>query len=391
MPHALIAGGGIAGIGAAVALTRAGWQVTVFEKAEALREVGAGLQLSPNATRVLAHWGLLDAVQAHAVAPEAAVIRDGQSGEEFFRLPLGAAAVRRWGAPYLQVHRADLLDTLVQAARAAGVTIHLAREVTALATRGDQASLVTADGAEQRADLALAALGIHGMDLEGIARRTKPRFTGETAWRATIPADAVPPGTLPPEATVWAGPGKHAVTYQLRGGRLINLVAACERRDWTAEGWRQPGDPDRMRARYKGWAAPVVSVMDAVEECFLWGLFDRPPMQSWVAGRTALIGDAAHPMLPFMAQGASQALEDAAALVRHLGAAKVPDALRAWQDERRPRAARVQTLARDNAARFHRRPGLARLLTRTPMRLASRISPGLAAWPVDWLYGHDAT
>lgn len=386
---ALIAGGGIGGFASAIALAQQGWNVQVFEKAPALTEVGAGLQLSPNATRCLSRWGLLPAIAAGAFAPEAAVMRDGLTGHEIFRLPLGAAAKTRWGAPYLQIHRADLLDALVKAAQATGVTCHLDHAVTALKNTTDGVVLRTETG-EWRGDLALSAVGIHGIELEGMARRSQPQFSGETAWRALIAADRVPAGNLAPDATVWAGPGQHAVTYYLRGGTLINLVAVIERRDWADEGWSVLGDPGVLRGAFDGWAQPVSTILEHVEHCHYWGLFDRPPMDGWVAGHVALIGDAAHPMLPFMAQGASQAIEDAASLARHLADTDIAPALQAWQTERRPRTARVQALSRKNAKRFHAAPGLRQGLARLPLHLA-RLSPGLAALPLNWLYGHDAT
>ena len=389
MRTVLIAGGGIAGMTAALAFRRAGWSVEVCERREALGEVGAGLQLSPNAVRVLDWLGVLGALCDTAVAPGAAILRDGLTGAEIYRAPLGSAAADRWGAPYLHVHRADLLRALTRAAEAAGVTVTLGVRAERAVRHTDGMALHTADGKVLPADLVIGADGIRSALRAQINPREAPRFTGQIAWRGLVPADAVPEGTIPRDATVWAGPGQHLVTYYVRGGELINLVAVCERTGWTEEGWSVPAEAEEIAAAFTGWHPSVRALLERAENCFLWGLFDRPEQVRWTEGGLVLIGDAAHPMLPFMAQGAAQALEDVAVLLRHLGQTPTQEALVAYEAERWPRVTRILHRAQANGRLFHRRPGLARWLARLPLSLASRYAPGLAAGQLDWLYGHD--
>ncbi|MEL6479539.1 MAG: FAD-dependent monooxygenase [Pseudomonadota bacterium] len=385
MPTALIAGGGIAGMASALALARAGWQVEVIEAAPALGEVGAGLQISPNAAKALDWLGVLPAARAAAMQPERAEIRDARSGTRLFSTALGATAERRWGAPYLHLHRADLLAVLVEAARAAGVTVSLGLRAVRAVTHVNHAALHLDGQPIRQADLVIGADGIRSALRSGLNRDEAPRFTGQVAWRALIPAERLPASALARVATVWAGPGGHLVTYPLRDASLVNLVAVRAQADWVEEGWSAPGDPEALRRAFDGWHSEPSALIAAVETCFLWGLFDRPAQVRWTEGRLALLGDAAHPMLPFMAQGASQALEDAVVLARHLSRAEIPQALADWEEERWPRVARVIRRAEANGRMFHARSTLRHL----PMRIVSLLAPGLAAAQLDWLYGFD--
>jgi salicylate hydroxylase len=377
----VVAGAGIGGLAAALALARRGWEVEVIEAARGLAEVGAGLQMSPNAMRVLADLGLAHHVIAAGFAPQAAELRHWRTGAVHGALALGAAAQARWGAPYIHVHRADLHAALLDAAQAAGVVVTVATRVTGYADGG--ARVVTTDGA-RAADLVVGADGIRSAVRASMLGDAPPRFTGQVAWRATVPAEQLPVGLVPPVAAVFCGPGRHAITYRLRGGALVNLVAVEERTGWAEEDWRQPGDPGELARAFAGWAPQVTGVIAAVRECHLWGLFDRDPLPRWVDGRVALLGDAAHPMLPFMAQGAAQAIEDAAALARHVAGGATPAALAAYQAERLPRTAAIQAASRANARLYHLH-GLAAL------KLAVlRLRPSLMRDRLDRVYGHDA-
>jgi len=378
-----VAGAGPGGLFAAAALARAGCAVTVCERAPAIGEVGAGVQISPNGARLLARIGALEALRTTACAPEAALMRDGRSGATLLRLPLGDAAVARWGAPYLQVHRADLIAALADAARDAGAKIRLGAE----AVDADDAGLRLAGGETVAADAVIAADGVRSPLRAALFGPVTARFLGQTAWRGTVAAEAAPPAFRAAAATVWVGPGRHLVTYPLRGGAEINVVAVREQDAWSAEDWRAEGDAAEMRAAFAGWAA--APLLQAMTRCFLWGLFDRPAPPAWRRGRVALLGDACHPMLPFMAQGAVQAFEDGAALARLLpGAGDVPAALAAYEAARRPRATRVQAVAAANARLFHA-AGPARLLRQGVVAVGSRLAPGVAAGRLDWLYGHE--
>jgi salicylate hydroxylase len=388
---ALIAGGGIAGISAALSLARAGWDAHVYEQAEELTEIGAGLQLSPNACRVLDRLGVLPEMRARASTPEAAELRDGATGALVYRAELGAAAEARWGAPYLHIHRADLLDVLAGAAAGAGVQLYLGKTAEGALSRTENAALHLADGGNVEGDLVLGADGIRSRLRGVIGPVEPPTYAGQVAWRALVPAGALPAEAAQPVATVWMGPGRHLVSYPVRRGEEVNLVAVLDRADWAEEGWGLPGDADEMRAAFAGWVEPVRVLLDAVTECYLWGLFDRPEQVRWVRDRFALVGDAAHPMLPFLAQGAAMAIEDGAALVRHLSLNEnVPAALTAWEAERWPRVVRVRERSRANGRLFHRPEGLARSLAHGVMSAVARSSPQFAVAQFDWLYGHDA-
>ncbi|MGF1554356.1 MAG: FAD-dependent oxidoreductase [Paracoccaceae bacterium] len=399
--RAVVAGGGIVGLAAAAALARKGWRVALFEARpgrlaradldpEDPAALGAGIQASPNATRCLSALGALDAVAEAGFAPRAACLRDGRSGRVVYRAELGRAARARWGAPYLHVHRHDLARALAGAARDHGAALADGMDVTGWHEGADGVVVETGDGGRASADLLVLADGI-GSRLAARALGTaEPRFTGQTAWRALVAAGALAPGTIPPEATVWAAPGRHAVSYYVAGGQLVNLVAVEERSAWEREGWSEPGDAGALRAAFADFAPPLRALVAAVGRPKLWGLFERETVSRWSAGRVVALGDAAHAMLPFMAQGAAMAIEDAVVLARHLDAAAPEAALAAWEVERRPRVARVAATSRANGAMFHRADGPRRALSHAAIGAVSRLAPSIAAGRLDWLYGHDA-
>jgi salicylate hydroxylase len=383
--QAVVAGAGIGGLAAALALAKSGWLVEVVEAAAGVREVGAGLQMSPNAMRVLAHLGVAARIEAEGFEPQAAELRHWRTGALHGRVALAGAARARWGMPYVHVHRADLQATLLEAAGKAGVGVTTGTRVTGY---GEGGRVVETTDGPRPADLMVGADGIRSVVRAAMLGEAAPRVTGQVAWRATVPADRLPDGLVPPVAAVFCGPGRHAITYRLRGGRLVNLVAVEERVGWAEEDWRQPGDPAELARAFAGWAPIVTGVIGAVEECHLWGLFDRDPLPRWTEGCVALMGDAAHPMLPFMAQGAAQAIEDAAALARHLAGAATPDVvpgrLAAYAAERRPRTAAIQAASRSNARLYH-------LHGTASLKLAVlRALPGLMRARLDPVYGHDA-
>lgn len=383
-----IVGAGLSGLAAAVALSSIGVTCRVFEKADALGEVGAGIQLSPNAMLALRALGLEAKVLDAGFKPQAAVIRDGRTGKIYLSASLAAECRRRYGAPYIHIHRADLHAILLAAATKAGAVIETDAPVAGYDATGPRPTLRLENGVNVQADLLIGADGVRSTIRSQISPSETPEFTGQVAWRGLIPTKDLPPGLIPPDATVWAGPGKHFVTYYVRGGDLVNFVAVEERTDWRGESWTEPGDKSALSAAFDGWRSEVTELIDRVDQCFLWALFDRRPLSRWSDGNVALIGDACHPMPPFMAQGAAMAMEDAYVLAKCLDAdSDTPRALRHYENLRKPRTTKVLNRARANADLFHMEgPGArARLLA------ASFVPRRFALTPFDWIYGFDPT
>ncbi|MEL8055819.1 MAG: FAD-dependent monooxygenase [Pseudomonadota bacterium] len=389
----LIAGGGIAGLTTALCFAWRGAEVTVVEQAETFGEVGAGLQLSPNAMKVMRWLGLEEQLASSGFAPEFAEMRMGESGQQIFKFPLAHrnAAQQRWGAPYLHIHRADLIECLLTAlGTEPRVSWMTGDSAASYQQDGDTVTLRLVSGKTLVSDLLIGADGIHSTIRTQMLGPEEPRCTGNTAWRCTIPTDLLGSHAPDPNATIWLGRGKHAVTYRLRGGQLANFVGVVERSDWQSESWSEEGDKAEALADFADWHPVVQSLIEAAPRLFRWGLFDRAPLSKWTDGRVAIIGDAAHPMLPFMAQGAGQAIEDAFVLARNvMGQNPTEDALKNYEAERKPRASRVQSVSRGNAKLFHHRNGAMRLATYGPMWMAGRFAPGAIMARQDWLYGHD--
>lgn len=388
----LVVGAGIAGLAAARALVQRGARVRVVEQAPELGEVGAGLQIGPNSVAVLEALGLGAACARVASEPEAIELRDWRQGGVLARVPLGQTAAARYGRPYWQFHRADLLAVLADAAVEAGVRIELGAPVARVVAEGAGVRLHTDAGATYRAEILIAADGVRS----GI-RRTEfggagARFTGHVAWRGLVAAERLAAGPFAQATCVTMGPGRHLVTYPLRGGRLINFVAVEERAQEMPEAWQAAADPAELRAAFAGWNDGVTALLAAVEQTYLWGLYDHEPLADWARGRIALIGDACHPMLPFLAQGASMALEDAWVLAAMLDRAETLErGLTDYAAQRRPRATRVQQAAARNGRFYHLgTPGL-REVTLLGLRLAGRVAPMRLLGRFDWIYATDVT
>ncbi len=346
-----VAGAGVGGLTLALAVAARGGEAVVCERAPRLEAAGAGVQLGPNAVKVLDALGLGAPLRAAAFAPDAAEVRDAASGALLLRTPLGVAAERRWRAPYLQVHRADL-QALLLAAVQAEPRIELRLGAAAVAAE-PSGRLRLADGEVVGADAVVGADGLRSTVAASLWGAEAPRFTGWSAWRAVVDRNAVA-ADVPPVAAVWTGPGRHLVHYPVRGGRAVNVVAVTAADGWREEAWTTPGDPDALRAAFAGWPAPAPALLAAVRECGRWALFDRPPRRRWSERRVTLLGDAAHPVLPFLAQGAALAIEDAAVLAHVLARADDPAAaLQAYEAVRRPRTAQVWRWSRANARLFH--------------------------------------
>ncbi len=385
----LVAGAGIGGLTLALMLARRGLPVTILERRTALVEAGAGIQLSPNASRLLIDLGLGPALIRQASEPDAVTIRAMRSGRVIGGVALGQAMRERFGAPYLVIHRADLHTVLMDAVRGSPhVRMLVGRTVTGASTRDDRAvlSVGTAGGSTETYDapVAIGADGLRSAVRRALGDRSEPRFQHYAAWRATVPLAAVPDMMRGNGTGLWLGSGLHLVHYPVAGGERLNVVAVVAARRPVA-GWSAEGDAGEITQRFDSAAAAVRALIGAVTDWRVWSLHDRPAGQAWGAGRITLLGDAAHPVLPFLAQGGALAIEDAAVLAERLAA--MPDdmapALRLYESERRPRAARVQDAARANGRAYHLGGPLA--LARD--LVIGRLGQEGMARRYDWLHG----
>lgn len=355
----LIAGAGIAGLTTALALCRRGFPIVVLEAAKPLVDAGAGIQLPPNAVRVLRQLGLMEALRPHAVAPAAIHILHGRSGREIAAVPLGAAAEARYGAPYWVMHRADLQHALVQALEPEqqvvlrlGVTVadHAAGP-QGIAVRGKTAAGVLV---EERGAALIGADGLWSQVRRKLGHAAAPRFRGRLAWRATVPADTMAPAWRQPRTALWLGHNAHLVHYPVHGGAAINIVAIT--RDAEAvRGWSGEGARAILEARFRRWCAPARALLAGVPRWQTWSLYDLAPFQPWGHGAVTLAGDAAHPMLPFLAQGGAMAIEDAATLAASAAEdpAELATAFRAYEARRHVRTAQAARGAARNALAYH--------------------------------------
>jgi len=387
MRQALIVGGGICGLAAALACTRAGWEARLFERAATFGEVGAGLQLGPNATRRLAAWGLADGLRECAAFPDWLSVRSAASDRELAALELGAAVQQRHGGPYATLHRADLHALLLGAVRAQpGVWLHAGHEMLRSTGAGEVVILHGASGPPVEGELLIGADGLWSALRQDLLGDGAPRRTGHLAYRALLRQADLPPSLRSGRLTAWLGHRLHAVRYPVRGGSLLNVAVLVEG-DVAQAGadWERAGDAPALRAALAGSCAVLQDLAHATDDWRVWALCDRPPLQrpeQLAQGRVALLGDAAHPMLPYLAQGAAMALEDADELGRALAmdAIDPPTMLRRYALNRWRRAARVQAHSRRNGVVFH---------ARGPLRWGRDLALGvLGARLLDmpWLY-----
>jgi 3-hydroxybenzoate 6-monooxygenase len=381
----LVVGGGIGGLTAALALARRGRDVHVLEKADAFTEIGAGLQLAPNATRVLTELGVMDALMAHAVAPARLLWMDALAEKPITSVDLGAAFRRHFGYPYLVMHRGDLLSALLEACRASGrVTLEASREVAAVEDRGETALARCANGDTFQAELLIGADGLWS-PIRRLLHPDEPSRVPYVAYRGTLPMKDISPHAGTDTVVMWVGPNMHFVQYPIRSGEEFNQVAVFKSPTYstTSDDWGTPEQLDAHFAQCCGYVRDCVKLM---WRHIRWPMYDREPIGDWVKGRIALLGDAAHPMFQYIAQGACQAIEDGFCLAREVTAHADPArGLEAYRQARYLRTARVQLTARAMGAFFHLDGVNAQLrnwmmTTRQPTDYA----------PLDWLYGHKA-
>ena len=360
----IVAGAGIGGLTAALSLAARGFRVIVLEKAERLEEAGAGLQLSPNASRILVELGLQPRLAARAVTPDAINIMSARAGGEIARLPLGEAASLRAGAPYWVVHRADLQAALqAQVNDSPDIELRLGCQFEDVASHAKGLTVIQRRGNARQPELAVALIGADGIwsaVRNHLFPEVQPQFSGLIAWRGTLDATTLPREYTSPRVQLWMGPNAHLVAYPISGARQINVVAIVPG-TWNRPGWSAQGDANELKSAFASqrWPATARMLVGAVDEWRRWALFTLPDLGEWSSGAVALLGDAAHAMLPFAAQGAGMAIEDAAVLAGCLSQsagdniADIPAALKRYGRLRRGRVLRVQRAARQQGRIYH--------------------------------------
>ncbi len=372
-----VLGGGVGGLAAALAFAKRGASVRVFEQAAELREVGAGLQITPNGAAVLRSLGLAAIADHRAIQAAAVVPMDALSGRAVTRFDLGQLE----GEPYRFFHRADLLDILAEECAAQGVEVVLNSKAVEVS---DSGVVGFEDGRTIEADLVVGADGLHSLTRKLLNGDDAPFFTGQVAWRSVVKIK-----DEDPVARIWMAPHRHVVTYPLIGGRL-NVVAVQERAEWAAEGWNYFDEPEELRSAFADCSSELRAVLDQVQTVRLWGLFRHPVAGTWHGRKVALVGDAAHPTLPFLAQGANLAFEDAYVLARSVAEFGVEEGLAHYQDKRRARVIRAIEAANSNATNYHL-SGVKRFVAHKGLKALGLVAPRAFLERLDWLYGFDVT
>ncbi|MEJ6671859.1 MAG: salicylate hydroxylase [Candidatus Azotimanducaceae bacterium] len=383
--NVLIVGAGIGGLTHALCLSRAGHRVTVLEANPDAEFVGAGIQISPNATKVLQHIGLGPGLALTASLPASSAFRHWRSGALIYQTQLGSEMNERFGAPYYHLLRSDLMRLLIDAAEQdPRIDLRFGVKVLDFKLDGDAVLLQSAEQTFT-GQVLVGADGIHSSIRERLFGDQPPRFTGQVAWRLLVPAAGLKAGSISPAVTVWWGPGQHFVHYNVGQGDWVNCVCVLEKKQWTQESWTQPGNRCEVAQDFKGWH-PIISELIAASDAsqiYQWALFDRPELPSWGTGPVTLLGDACHATLPFMAQGAAMAIEDALVLSRCLSeGTQIKTSLKRYETLRKPRTAYVQRASKRNGRVFH---------ARAPFTwLRNRVTPWAGQQTMDRLYGYDA-
>jgi len=389
-PKILIAGAGIGGLTVALCLLRQGFEVELYEQASELREVGAGVQLSANGTRILQSLGLGPAMEKVVCEVEGKELRLWSTGQAWRLFDLGQESVERYGAPYWMVHRGDFHAVLLRAVeQAAPGAIHTGVAATGFEQAGNGVALHLENGARVQGDALIGADGVHSAIRQQMFGAGAARFTGLLAWRGLVPMERLPPHQRRLVGANWVGVGGHVVTYPLRRGEILNFVGIVERDDWRVESWTEPGSREECHRDLAQWHQDIHNIISQIDTPFKWALLGREPLDNFAQGRVALLGDAAHPTLPFLAQGANMALEDGAILARCLAAeADIGAALRRYEAARLERTAAIVRGSNDNTKRFHN-PAHA-TAEGAAAYVEKEFAPELVRRRYHWLFEYDA-
>jgi salicylate hydroxylase len=388
-----IVGGGIGGLTLALGARESGLdQITVYERQPTLPEsTGHGIQLTPNATRILHALGLREELADLACASDLLNYRSHRTGYQIAMRPLGAFAEARYGAPFCQVLRDDLVTLLTERVGRQGITLRRGWRCTAVTATDEAVDVRFADQETQQHALLVGCDGVHSFVRSEMHAEAPPAYTGHTAWRGVAPAACLPSGFNAKPVTVWIGPGRHLSQFPVRDGGLIAFTAVVETPYAGPESWYEPAERSDLAAAFAGWNPVVQALIEGARHLHSWPLYDRAPLARWTDGRVTLLGDACHPTLPYLAQGAALAMEDAWVLARMLEnwEDEVPTALAEYERYRRPRAARAQVRAREEAQLLHVSNPRRMLWRNLRMALSSRYLPEIAMQRYDWLYGYD--